>query len=246
MKSRPEPFDSRRKRNRPFKKKTTPRPDRSQARSAPSQPVAKTSRQLAFQLLQEGDLLNERKQNKQPKLFATERLEAAFSQSSFSAEERRLTQELLNGTLRRKGTLDLLLSACCQRPLHELELPLVWLMRLGAYQLVYLDSIPDHAAVNETVDVARWYGKQRWCSYLNGNLRSVIRLFAEASTPVPATQLLPTRSGMTRPLNSPLLADPQTAPLQYLSETASFPLWLLERLEQRLFSPGSPDFMRMV
>ncbi|MCA9039497.1 MAG: 16S rRNA (cytosine(967)-C(5))-methyltransferase RsmB [Planctomycetaceae bacterium] len=226
MKPRPEPFESSRKPRRPFPK---PKPRKKQTLPTESGPIPKTSRQLAFYLLREGDLLQERDGGRRPEQYATERLEAAFEMFSLSPEERRLTQELLNGTIRRKGTLDFLLEACCQRPLIEIELELVWLMRLGVYQLLYLDSIPDHAALNETVDVARWYGKTRWCKFLNGNLRSVHRLLTEDRAPSPQADTFLTRNGEYRRITKPLFSDPEEAPHSYLSETRSFPFWLIER-----------------
>ncbi|MAT14349.1 MAG: 16S rRNA (cytosine(967)-C(5))-methyltransferase RsmB [Planctomyces sp.] len=267
MKPRPDYFsDDRPPRRRPAKKRP-PRKSaterRSERASKPDRPrqdrptlVPRTARQLAFYLLQEGDLLGERERGGQPPLFATERLESAFTEFALSPEDRRLAQELLNGTIRRKGTLDILLSDCCQRPLKELELELVWLMRLGAYQLVYLDAIPDHAAVNETVDVARWYDKQRWCQFLNGNLRSVSRLLAATEVIGPATDTLPTRDGHFRSLTKPLFADPRHEPQRYLSETQSFPGWLLDRWSKQYdfdelarlcqwFNAPAPLFLRV-
>ncbi|QDU81466.1 Ribosomal RNA small subunit methyltransferase B [Polystyrenella longa] len=236
MKPRPESFEPRENRRRPFKQRPEQRPpQKSEFRSRPPEeyvPTPKSSRQLAFFLLQDGDLLCERKRTAQPKQFATERLESAFTEYSLSPEERRLSQELLNGTLRRKGTLDMILSACCERPLSEIELELVWLMRIGAYQMVFLDSIPDHAAVNETVDVARWFGKPRWCNFLNANLRSVSRLLEEAGDEKLVTHLLPTRNNQVRNLGKPIFTDPDVDPYRHLSETCSFPLWLLKRWKQ--------------
>ena len=64
--------------------------------------------------------------------------------------ERALARELASGTVRRRNTLDWSLELFLKRPLGELTIWMRNLLRLGAYQLLYLERIPAHAAVSYT------------------------------------------------------------------------------------------------
>ena len=62
--------------------------------------------------------------------------------------------ELAYGTLRGKGLYDEVLQACVDRPLAQVDPPVLDLLRLGAHQLLRM-RVPSHAAVSATVDLAR-------------------------------------------------------------------------------------------
>jgi 16S rRNA (cytosine967-C5)-methyltransferase len=72
-----------------------------------------------------------------------------------SGPDRGLFAELVFGVLRRQGTLDYVLTGLLTQPLARLEPQVLILLRLGLYQLMYLDRIPESAAVNETVNLDR-------------------------------------------------------------------------------------------
>lgn len=89
--------------------------------------------------------------------------------------ERGLATELVYGVLRRRGNLDYILSVYCRQELTKLEPQALCLLRLGAYQLFYLDKIPQRAAVHSTVELARYMGLERVTGLVNGILRSCLR-----------------------------------------------------------------------
>ncbi len=82
-------------------------------------------------------------------------LERALARCSFDGRERALTVELTYGVLRRLGTIDWRLGPVLDKPLPRLPVAVQMLLRLGAYQLLFLDRIPQSAAVNESVNLAR-------------------------------------------------------------------------------------------
>ena len=89
------------------------------------------------------------------------------------AADRRLAQELVLGVLRWRGTLDDLIAARTDgRPIAPVPRTL---LRLGIYQLLWLDRIPDHAAVHDSVELARRLGAPAQSGFVNGVLRNVIR-----------------------------------------------------------------------
>lgn len=105
--------------------------------------------------------------------FLEQSLEAALAASSVSSLDRHLCQELVYGVVRWRATLDWLIARKTQnRPQKEF---LQNLLRLGLYQLFWLDRIPQHAAVNETVRLAREHGFGPQCRFINAVLRGYTR-----------------------------------------------------------------------
>jgi len=105
--------------------------------------------------------------------FIEEILENELAGQVLLPADRRLVQELTFGVVRWQGTLDWLIAAKTpgrtQKPLLQI------LLRLGLYQMFWLDRIPDHAAVNETVELARRHGFGPQSGFINAVLRGYLR-----------------------------------------------------------------------
>jgi 16S rRNA (cytosine967-C5)-methyltransferase len=82
--------------------------------------------------------------------------------------------ELTYGTLRGRGTYDAVIGACVDRPLADVDPPLLDALRLGAHQLLAM-RVPPHAAVDATVDVVRAQVGQGAAGFANAVLRKVSR-----------------------------------------------------------------------
>ena len=87
------------------------------------------------------------------------------------ARDRALAQRLAYGTVQRVRTLDHALEAVGRRPVAKLDAPVRTALRLGAYQLGYLDTVPRHAAVNESVELVRRAGLERAVPFANAVMR---------------------------------------------------------------------------
>jgi len=88
---------------------------------------------------------------------------------SLSPADRSLCQELVYGVVRRQRTLDWLIARKTERRVQKATLQI--LLRLGLYQMFWLDRIPHHAAVNETVELARQLGCGPQSGFINALLR---------------------------------------------------------------------------
>ena len=111
-----------------------------------TRPASVTSaRVLAFRILQDIERTG---------ALADESTNRVLSTSHVEPRDRGLTMELTYGVLRHRGTLDWRLDFVSERPMERLPLPIRTVLRLGAYQLLYLDRIPASAAVNESVSLA--------------------------------------------------------------------------------------------
>jgi 16S rRNA (cytosine967-C5)-methyltransferase len=166
--------------------------------------------------------------------FVSTLLEPFFQNGAFaSADERRLAVELTNGVVRREATLDAILRPLIQRPRHRIEGELWTLLQLGAYQLVFLDSVPAYAAVNETVALAKAIGRERWSGFLNGVLRSVERMLTDELQTAPGPSAVPLSEGRFRCLSNAFFPEPSVDPAEYFAEAFSFPRWLAGRWLER-------------
>lgn len=183
-----------------------------------------TARSLALQVLLDGQRHD---------AFAQEILDRHLNRSALSGPDRRLATQLVYGVLRRRGTLDALLTTAVTRRRDQVE-PWLWeALRLGVYQLALLSHIPPHAAIYETVELAQVVGKPRGKSFLNGVLRNVAALLTEELTDTPAANALPIEHGRYRRLVRSILPDPATQPAAYLAAGLSWPHWLAERWLKR-------------
>ncbi|GAB2908738.1 transcription antitermination factor NusB [Streptomyces mayteni] len=90
----------------------------------------------------------------------------------FDARDAALATELVYGTLRRQGTYDAVLAACVDRPLGEVDPPVIDVLSLGVHQLLGT-RIPSHAAVSSSVELARCVLGDGRAKFVNAVLRRV-------------------------------------------------------------------------
>ena len=115
-----------------------------------------------------------------------------------------LVREMVYGVTENKLYLDYILDQLIPKGVHSVKKNAHVLLRLGLYQIIYMDSVPDYAAVDETVKMARkfCYGKDR---FINGVLRSYCRMRDDI-----------------------VLPDPEEEPLRYLCVKYSFADWIVK------------------
>jgi 16S rRNA (cytosine967-C5)-methyltransferase len=87
--------------------------------------------------------------------------------------DRALARRLAFGTVQRVRTLDHAIETLGKRPVRKLDPPVLAALRLGAYQLGYLDGVPRYAAVNESVELVRRARLERAVPFTNAVLRRV-------------------------------------------------------------------------
>jgi 16S rRNA (cytosine967-C5)-methyltransferase len=91
-----------------------------------------------------------------------------------------LATELTLGVLRWRGLLDFLLERLLKKPVARLDLPVAISLRMGLYQIRFLERIPARAAVNESVELVKSARKTSATSLVNAVLR---RASTEAKEP---------------------------------------------------------------
>jgi 16S rRNA (cytosine967-C5)-methyltransferase len=105
--------------------------------------------------------------------FVEDLLENALHGASLSPADRGLCQEITYGVVRWQATLDWLIARKTNG--REQKPALQNLLRLGLYQIFWLDRIPDHAAVHETVELAKRNGLGAQAGFVNAVLRGYLR-----------------------------------------------------------------------
>ena len=110
--------------------------------------------------------------------FTENLLEVALATARLSPADRGLCHELVCGVVRWQATLDRLIARKTT-PGREPRPALINLLRLGLYQIFWLDRIPPHAAVHETVEQAKRSGYVSQAGFINAILRGYLREFDE-------------------------------------------------------------------
>ena len=102
-------------------------------------------------------------------------LDHSLKAAAASPRDGALLTELTYGTLRWRGRIDGYLTRQLHRPLAGTDPFIRNLLRITLYQLLFLDRIPEYAAINEAVELAKTRGGQKAADFVNGVLRNLLR-----------------------------------------------------------------------
>ncbi len=111
-------------------------------------------------------------------------LDKVLAEAHLDGRERGFATEIAHGTLKRRRTLEWSLQTCLRKPFAMLDPLLQWILLLSAYQILFLERVPAHSAVDEGVTLARRLGHAGLASTANAVLR---RLARERPLPPPPT-----------------------------------------------------------
>ena len=164
--------------------------------------------------------------------FVRETLDRLATARKAPAEEWALASELALGVTRHRLTLDRIVATFLARRLSHLDALVLDVLRLGAYQLVYLDRIPDFAAVNEAVTQCQRVAGRKAAGLVNAVLRELIRKRAERRVPWtrdPDPTQVRVDVGHACAFTDPILPDAGTDVAEYLSAATSHPVHLVRR-----------------
>ncbi|MFF3840484.1 RsmB/NOP family class I SAM-dependent RNA methyltransferase [Streptomyces sp. NPDC001930] len=180
-----------------------------QARRRPHKPYRRPQkdpvRMLAFEALRAVD-----ERDAYANLVLPPLLKKAREGGNFDGRDAALATELVYGTLRRQGTYDAVISACIDRPLREVDPPVLDVLALGAHQLLGT-RIPTHAAVSASVELARVVLGDGRAKFVNAVLRKISQQDLDAWV----AQVAP-----------PYDADPE----DHLAVVHSHPRWVVSAL----------------
>ncbi len=135
--------------------------------------------------------------------------------------DRGFITEILYGSLRTLNTLDWILNQYLKKPVDDLPARIGNILRMGVYQLVYMEKVPDSAACNESANLARIHGHAGTVKLVNGVLRNIAR-------------------------NKQNIRFPDTVkdPIKGIALKYSHPEWLVRRLIEEYGPDGAEQFCR--
>lgn len=107
--------------------------------------------------------------------FSNVALAQILRQEKLSDLDRRFCTELVYGTIKAGASLDWKISKYVSRPLEKIDAKILAILRVGMYQIFFLDRVPDSAAVNESVEIAKKFVNIGASKFVNGVLRSAVR-----------------------------------------------------------------------
>jgi 16S rRNA (cytosine967-C5)-methyltransferase len=165
-----------------------------------------------------------------------ETLDERFKDQELDIRWRRLASELAYGSCRHRITLDTLIKQHSQRRFPKIDTLLLQILRVGLYQMLYLDRTPDFAVVHQAVEQAKTHGPRGGAKFVNAILRGVQREIAGMVTQETAKRL---RAILWRDeqhgieFANEFLPDPNKQKAKYYSIAYGHPLWLIERWMKR-------------
>ena len=130
----------------------------------------------------------------------------AGDHAGMSRRDRSLFNALTYGVLRWRGRLDHIISQFSNTPLKRIEPGVLNILRLGLFQVIYLDRIPDSAVINTAVELSKQTGFSRAAGFVNALLRKAALNFGN--------------------VRFPTFEDD---PVAFLSAAQSLPNWLARR-----------------
>ncbi|AZR72962.1 16S rRNA (cytosine(967)-C(5))-methyltransferase [Anoxybacter fermentans] len=137
-------------------------------------------------------------------------LNREINRANLEFRDRRLATELVYGVLRMRGHLDYIINQFSKHPVKNLDPGVRNLLRLGVYQIKFLDKIPVRAAVHTTVELAKRDFHMGIAKFINGVLRNIDRKIDQVSFP-----------------------DQIKDPVGYISTFYSHPEWLVKKWVKR-------------
>jgi len=132
------------------------------------------AREIALEILYEIEMKD---------ALANETIELFCKNYHLSNLDRRFVSELVNGTTKMRRRLDYVLSFFLEKEINDLTPWIRNILRLGVYQIDFLDRVPESAAVNESVNLAKKFGHRGTVALVNAVLRSYLRDKSRVSFP---------------------------------------------------------------
>lgn len=138
--------------------------------------------------------------------WADSALKARLGRDGLSPPDAALCSRIVYGVMQNRLTLDFYIGAFCSQRVEHLQSPLPEILRIGAYQILFLDKVPDSAAVNTSVELTKLCGRDRAAGLVNAVLRRLSRS-RDSLPPIP-----------------------ERDEADYLSIRYSHPKWLVKRI----------------
>ena len=146
-------------------------------------------------------------------------LKRTIAKNGLDSRDAALASRIAYGVIQNRAYLDYYITLWCSQPAHKLEPLIANILRIGAYQILFMDKIPHRAAVNEAVEMTKRHGRPKASGMVNAVLRKFVTNWLDLP-PLPAGSVAET-----------------------LSIRYSHPKWLVERLVAILGAKEAEEYL---
>ena len=153
--------------------------------------------------------------------WSDEALRRLIAQNGLDSRDAAFATRLCYGVMQNRMLLDYYIGCWCAQKPERLEPVIRSILRIGGYQILFMDRVPHRAAVNEAVEMTRRHGRPKAAGMVNAVLRKCV---ASKST---------------------LPRLPQNDPLRRMTVQYSHPRWLVERLVSLVGAEEAEEFLRL-
>lgn len=134
-------------------------------------------------------------------------LDSVLSESEMSTQDKKFLTVLYYGIIERKIYLDYVISYYSSKKLSKLDLTILNILRMGIYQLKFMDSVPDNAAVNESVKLTKAFKVSSASGFVNAVLRHFIRDAKTVPEPVNDLEKMSVRYSVDKSIIKKIFTD---------------------------------------
>ena len=143
--------------------------------------------------------------------------------ADLTRQDRNLCHAVVFGVLRHRNFLDFIIQAFSNTKIARMDLSVLYILRMAMFQMRFLDRVPDFAAINTAVDLAKGRGGKKIAGFVNAVLRNAARGCGSLVWP-----------------------DQHKDPVAHISVVHSIPLWLARRWVDRYGPDTTLDLCRYV
>ena len=139
--------------------------------------------------------------------YANLELDKTLKQANLAdTRDRAFITDLVYGTVKYKGRLDWIIDQFAKPKVKKMAPMIRNIIRMGLYQMIFLDKVPVSAAINESVNLGKKYGHKGTIGFINGVLRNISRNLENIKYP-----------------------NKEAQPVDYLASFYSFPKWMIKK-----------------
>lgn len=154
------------------------------------------------------------------KAYTNTILNQAVTKAKLDMKDKALLYEIVYGVVKNKLKIDYIINDFSKVKLKKISPWVINIIRMGVYQIMFLDKIPDSAACNECVKLAKKYSNKGGVGFVNGILRNICR----------------SKNNITYP-------EKNQNPIKYFSIEFSFPEWMVKKLVTQYGEETAVKFM---
>ncbi len=175
------------------------------------------------------------------KTMPTEKLGILAKRYKIPANNRAFASDLLNGIIKRRLAIDNIIEKIAKRNVRNIKTELLAIIRLGAYQLLFEENIPDFAAIDTSCNLAKMFAKRKQIGFINAVLRTIQRCITNRNITINNNinisetdkqnliYILPIDKNKGIQFSRQILPEPTSQIDGYLALAYSYPKWLIKR-----------------